>query len=241
MDRLILARHAESVFNVRGVLDGDPSIPGGLSDNGRAQALRLGERLAGEPIGLCVTTEFERTRETADIALAGRDVPRLVTAELNDPPNGELELRPYAELVRWRESSGPDVPIPGLDRTERDYFGSVARGFRRLAERPEPIVLAILHGYVVAWITGSAGAPASAGHAAESVLSAPELSAALAAVGDDVFRLWSWETSGRPLLRGPLSTSPEALRRTSAGCGAPSREACSTHKSAQQRGAFVAT
>ncbi len=74
MDRLILARHAESVFNVRGVLNGDPSIPGGLTDNGREQARLLGERSRSERIDLCVTTEFDRTRETADVALAGRDV-----------------------------------------------------------------------------------------------------------------------------------------------------------------------
>ena len=102
-----------------------------------------------------MTTEFERTRETADIALAGRDVPRLVVPDLNDPPTGDLEQRPYAELVRWREANGPDVPLPGLDRTERDYFETVERGFRRLVERPEPTVLAILHGYVVAWIASS--------------------------------------------------------------------------------------
>lgn len=40
MERLVLARHAESVFNVRGVLNGDPSIPGGLTENGREQARR---------------------------------------------------------------------------------------------------------------------------------------------------------------------------------------------------------
>ena len=202
MDRLILARHAESVFNVRGVLNGDPSVPGGLTDEGRDQARRLGERLRYERIDLCVTTEFERTRETADVALAGRDVPRVVVAELNDPPNGELELRPYVELARWRESNGPDMPIPGLDRTERDYFETAARGFRLLAERPEPTVLAILHGYVVAWITSGAGVPASGRHAEEAILTSTELLEALDAVAGDVFRHWSWETSGRPLLFG---------------------------------------
>lgn len=179
MERLILARHAESVFNVRGVLNGDPSIPGGLMREGRAQAARLGDRLESGRIDLCVTTEFERTRETADIALAGRDVQRLVVPELNDPPNGDLELQPYGELLRWREANGPDVPVPGLARTERDYFETV-----------------------VAWITSCAGAPASGGHAEETLITTSDLVAALDAVADDVFLRWSWETSGRPLLFG---------------------------------------
>jgi 2,3-bisphosphoglycerate-dependent phosphoglycerate mutase len=202
MERIILARHAESVFNVRGVLNGDPSIPGGLTDEGRAQARRLGERLQGERIDLCVTTEFERTRETADIALVGRDVPRLIVPELNDPPAGDLEQRPYAELVRWREANGPDVPIPGLVRTERDYFETVAGGLRRLVERPEMTILAILHGYVVAWIASIMGGSAAGRHAEETTLTRSQLVGALDAIADDVFRLWSWETSGRPLLFG---------------------------------------
>ena len=202
MERVILARHAESVFNVRGVLNGDPSIPGGLTDEGRAQARRLGDRLRNERIDLCVTTEFERTRDTADVALEGRDVPRLVVPELGDPPNGDLEQRPYVELARWREANGPDVPLPGLERTERDYFETVVRGFRRLVERPEPTILAILHGYVIAWIASSAGASSAGRHAEEMMLMASELLSALDAVSGDVFRRWSWETSGRPLLFG---------------------------------------
>ena len=202
MERVILTRHAESVFNVRGVLNGDPSIPGGLTEEGRAQGRRLGERLVNERIDLCVTTEFERTRETADIALAGRNVPRAIVPDLNDPPAGDLEQRPYAELARWREVNGPDIPIPGLVRTERDYFETVERGFRRLVERPEPTVLAVLHGYVVTWILSCAGATMSGGYAEEFVLTAPELLDALDAAAGDVFRHWSWETSGRPLLLG---------------------------------------
>ena len=210
MERLILARHAQSVFNVRGVLNGDPSIPGGLTEEGREQARRLGEHLAEERIDLCVTTEFERTRETADIVLAGRDVSRLVMPELNDPPNGELELRPYDELARWRERNGPDVPVPGLQQTERDYFRIVASGFRNLAERPEPTLLAILHGYVVGWITSSAGAPAPGRHAEASTLTRIQLETGLDDVAEDVFRHWSWETSGLPLLiasNGPTEPS----------------------------------
>ena len=129
-------------------------------------------------------------------------MPRLVVPELNDPPAGDLEQRPYAELARWREVNGPDIPIPGLDRTERDYFETVARVFRLLVERPERTILAILHGYVVTWISSCAGAAERGGNAEEFTLTAPELLDALDAAAGDVFRHWSWETSGRPLLFG---------------------------------------
>ncbi len=213
MNRLILARHAESVFNVRGVLNGDPSIPGGLSEAGREQAARLGERLADESVDLCVTTEFERTVETADVALADRDVPRFVVSELNDPPNGDFELLPYGELARWREAHGPDDALPGLERTERDYFEDVARGFRRLAARPEPTVLAILHGYVVAWITSSAGAPSTARHAEAVTFTGEELVGALDAVAGDVFRRFSWETSDYRCFERPVTVAEVETQR----------------------------
>jgi hypothetical protein len=42
IEQLILCRHAMSDFNVRGVLNADPSVQGGLSDRGREQAKELG-------------------------------------------------------------------------------------------------------------------------------------------------------------------------------------------------------
>ena len=155
MERLILARHAESVFNVHGVLNGDPSVPGGLTQRGRDQARRLGQLLAARSIDLCVTTRFERTRETADHAFADRAVPRLVVRELDDPPNGDFELRPATELTEWRNLHGPDVSIPGTGRTEREHVLAMLPGVELLLARPEPTIVAILHGWFVSWITGA--------------------------------------------------------------------------------------
>ena len=107
MDTLIVIRHAESVFNERGILNDDPTIPGGLTQRGRQQAARARDQLATRQVNLCVTTNFERSIETADILLASREVPRLVVEQLNDPPNGDFELRLYAELEAWQAANGP--------------------------------------------------------------------------------------------------------------------------------------
>jgi broad specificity phosphatase PhoE len=155
VQRLILVRHAESVFNVRGVLNGDPSVPGGLTRRGREQARRLGRLLVDEPIDLCVTTGFQRTRETADLAFAGREVPRLVVSELDDPPNGIFELRPARELTEWRARHGPDAPIPGTGRSEREHVLAMLPGVELLLARPERTMVAILHGWFVVWISGA--------------------------------------------------------------------------------------
>ena len=130
----------ERLQRTRG-LNGDPSVPGGLTVRGREQAHRLGTSIADDPIDLCVTTAFERTRETAEIALAGRDVPRIVVPELDDPSNGDFELRPYIELATWREANGPDIPLPSTDRSERQMVTAMLPGLELLIARPELTLL----------------------------------------------------------------------------------------------------
>ena len=75
-DRLfVFARHAESAANVAHVVSGDPARPVALTGAGRAQARALGLQLAGLDMDLAVATRFLRTRQTVDIALAGRHAP----------------------------------------------------------------------------------------------------------------------------------------------------------------------
>jgi probable phosphoglycerate mutase len=152
VERLLVARHAESEYSVRGMLNGDPSIVVSLTEEGRAQARRLGETLAAEPIDVCAVTQFARTRETAELALAGRDVPIVVVAELNDHPSGTYEGRPLDEYLEWAHAAGPLDVIPGGTDTRAAVVERFARGFRILAERPEAVVLAILHSLPIAYL-----------------------------------------------------------------------------------------
>ena len=56
-------------------MNGDPNMPVDLTEAGREQARELGRALADEPIDLCVTTEFLRTRAPPSSPSKGRDVP----------------------------------------------------------------------------------------------------------------------------------------------------------------------
>jgi len=75
MERLILVRHGESEYSVRGLVNGDASVAVGLTAAGEEQARRLDTMLADEQLDLCVTSQLRRTQLTAALALAGRDVP----------------------------------------------------------------------------------------------------------------------------------------------------------------------
>jgi len=191
VERLVLARHAESEYSARGALNGDPSIPVSLTERGRGQARALAAELAVEPIELCVVTEFARTRETAELALAGRDVPFLVVRELNDHPAGSYEGRPIAEYLEWAHASAPDALVPGARESRATVVARFARGFRILLKRPEQVVLAVLHSLPLAYLFGAVEGRDPAArmemlpYAAARVLSAGE-------VGDAVERLERW-------------------------------------------------
>ena len=144
MRELLLARHGESEYSARALANGDPGVRCPLTTTGRAQARALGELLRDEPIELCVVTEFERVEETADLALAGRDVPRLVVPELNDPRVGPFEGKALDEYRRWAWGRGPtEAPAGGEHRAA--LAERYARGFRLVLELPEETVLCVAH------------------------------------------------------------------------------------------------
>jgi probable phosphoglycerate mutase len=140
----VLSRHGESTLNLENRVNGDPSVPVALTENGRKAAARLGAQVAGLPVELGVHTRFERTRETLEIALSGRDVPIVTEPFLDDIDVGELEGDTLDAYRAWKRSHQRSAPFPGgesLDDAARRY----ARAFRALLARPERCVLVVFH------------------------------------------------------------------------------------------------
>ena len=185
MERALLARHAESEFSLRGLTNGEPSVACGLTERGRGQARRLADVLAEEPIDLCAVSEFQRARETADIALAGRNVELLVVPELNDIRFGEFEGRLLADYRIWARAHGPEDEAPGGGETRAATVARYVAGLRKLVARPERTILVVAHGlpvrYVLEAAAGRPPAPAveQVPYAEPYGLTAAELSAAV--------------------------------------------------------------
>ena len=159
MRRLLAARHGESELSAKALVNGDPGVASPLTELGRAQAQALGTALADERIDLCVVTEFERVRETAEIALTGREVPLLVLPELNDPRYGEFEGGSIVAYREWAWARGPlDAPEGGEHRGE--LAGRYARGFRALSVRPEDTILVVAHSLPLAYLRDAAAGTA---------------------------------------------------------------------------------
>jgi len=116
---VLLVRHGETPWNREGRYQGRTDIP--LSDEGRAQAQRLAQRLAGVPIARAIASPLSRARETASALVGDR-------LELDD---GLLEIshgawegklasdveRSHAEMFGiWRSAPGRDAPAgPGAE------------------------------------------------------------------------------------------------------------------------------
>jgi probable phosphoglycerate mutase len=194
VEELIMARHGESEFSVVGRTNGDPTVTCPLTETGRQEAHRLGELLAKGRIDLCVVSDFQRAQETADIALAGRDVPRLVSLDFNDIRFGDFEGHALTEYRAWAHAHGPEVQAPGGGDSRAETVRRYIRGFRMILGRPERRILLVAHGLPVRYILDAdngrdpAAAVAQVPYAEPFQLDETELAAA-------VDRLEAWAAS----------------------------------------------
>jgi alpha-ribazole phosphatase len=140
----VLARHGESTLNFEHRINGDPAVPVALTDKGRGEAALLGQQIRHVPIELCLHTRFSRTRETAQIALEGRDVPFEVEPLLDDIDVGELEGVTLEDYRAWKREHKRSDDFPGgesLDDAARRY----ADAYGKLLDRPEQSILVVMH------------------------------------------------------------------------------------------------
>jgi broad specificity phosphatase PhoE len=147
-----LARHGESERSRLGLTNGDPRVPVPLTEEGRDQASRLGEQLRDEPIDLCVTSAFLRTQETAELALAGHAVPRLVLPDLDDIRFGDYEGLPLVDYRKWAHAHGPEDVVPGGDESRAETVARYVRAFRTILARPEHVALVVAHGLPIRYV-----------------------------------------------------------------------------------------
>jgi len=159
MRLFLVARHGQSLFNVDRVVNGDPTLDRGLSEQGIEEAERLAGQIAAVPIDLVAVSPFPRALQTANIALANRDVPHVVDEELGDVRIGELEGKSLDDYRATPAHSNRKERFPGgesLDEAALRYAGVC----ERLLGRDEAVTLVVCHEIPVRYL-----ANASAGSA----------------------------------------------------------------------------
>jgi broad specificity phosphatase PhoE len=150
---LYLIRHGETEYNRRQILQGR-RIDCGLNETGRRQAEALARRLAAVPFDAAYASTLLRAVETAEILLAGRDLPVERLADLDEMSWGIYEGQPYSDALgqKLAEMYGR------WDRGEFDYrveqgesIHDVEARARRavahiVARHPGRTVLVVTHG-----------------------------------------------------------------------------------------------
>jgi broad specificity phosphatase PhoE len=152
MEKAILVRHAESEASARATVSSDPQRPAPLTAAGREQSRELGRELAREEIGVCLVTELERTRRTAELALAERGIPIVVVPDLNDPLAGEFDGGKLSDCRAWSWEHGSRHQPPGGGESRVAVASRLARGYRAVLDREEALVLVVGHALPMAYV-----------------------------------------------------------------------------------------
>jgi probable phosphoglycerate mutase len=152
----VLSRHSQSVLNVQRLVNGDPTLDVPLTPEGEQAARALGHTVANVPIGVCVHTRFPRTRETARIALDGRDVPFVEEALFDDIYVGELEGKTIDDYRAWKAAHTRRDRFPGGESLD-EAAGRYAAGFRALLARPERTIFVVCHEIPIRYAVNAAG------------------------------------------------------------------------------------
>jgi probable phosphomutase (TIGR03848 family) len=166
---VILVRHGRTAANATGVLAGwTPGVV--LDDKGREQATATAARLAVVPLSAVVTSPLERTRETADAILAGRDPqpPLHVDERVGECRYGDWTNQPLKNLAKepmWKVvQNHPSAAVfPGAEgESLADMSARAVAAVRdwntRLATAsdPEPTYVVVSHGDVIKAIVADA-------------------------------------------------------------------------------------
>ena len=150
--RLILVRHGETAMTKQGRYSGRGDVP--LSDEGQAQAMAAGGRVAGisQQVAAVVTSPLSRCVRTAEIIaaeLGGVDV--TVLDDLIECDFGEWEGLTFAEVqARWPAEMSAWLDSPKVAPPGGESFETVAKRARAavatvLRAYPESVVVLVSH------------------------------------------------------------------------------------------------
>lgn len=152
--RLVVVRHGETAWNRATRIQGHTDIP--LSPLGLAQAERLAQALADEPLAAIYASDLRRARQTADALAAVHGLPVREDAGLRERAFGRFEGLSWQEIdegypedaARWRRRE-PDFPVGGGESLNTFSARCLAAALNAAAAHPGQSIALVAHGGVL--------------------------------------------------------------------------------------------
>lgn len=152
--RVILIRHGETAWNRATRIQGHSDIP--LSPLGLAQAQRLAEALADEPLAAIYASDLSRARQTADALAGAQGLPVRLDTGLRERAFGRFEGLSWEEIAqtypedatRWRRRE-PDFPVGGGESLTVFSARCLQAATRAVAAHPGQSIALVAHGGVL--------------------------------------------------------------------------------------------
>ena len=104
--RIFLARHGETEWNSRDLVQGQTDVS--LSETGEKQATKLADRLADAPLDYVYCSGLSRSRRTAELVGAPHDLEPIVEPALAEQDFGEWDGDTLSELYGMLDRTGTD-------------------------------------------------------------------------------------------------------------------------------------
>ena len=153
--RLYLIRHGHTAWLAEHRLQGWlPGIP--LDDEGRAQAQRLAEYLAGESLAAIYASPLERAVQTAEAIARPHDLPVQAVPRLGEIRMGKLEGLPLDEIAAqypglWEQyRAAPDsVHFPGGETIAEVQARAVSWVEEARQQHPQDTIAVVSHADVL--------------------------------------------------------------------------------------------
>ncbi len=142
-------RHGEANHNVTGTINAEPNSTSSITKAGLAQARKLADKLANEPIEAIFVSAFDRTKQTASALQQRIDAPLIIDPDINELRIG-FEGEP---LTNWKQArrkssnpwtykkTGAESLANGVERAERFIT--------KLRETTYGTVAIVTHGFMV--------------------------------------------------------------------------------------------
>lgn len=143
-----ILRHGQTDYSRRYLVNGDPSQPIRLSDEGQRSLSRARTTLSSIQVRTWVASEFPRTQQTASLLMGYPPAELAIDARLNELDYGEYEGRQFLEYAAWLEHHGRQQRPPGARESQHEGIVRMLTGVLAAVERPGPRVV-VCHGLLV--------------------------------------------------------------------------------------------